>query len=121
MESLLRSIVIVILSPVDVAFPSDLLSEIQSASTFIVYLMSPNCSKLETKSVLLVSKSPKFKVVGFDEYSDATTERGAKMRKVICDKLHFASLEFQSLDGLIKAIGLPADRVCTYCWSGKED
>jgi amidophosphoribosyltransferase len=56
-----------------------------------------------------------------DEYSDATTERGAKMRKVICDKLHFASLEFQSLDGLIKAIGLPADRVCTYCWSGKED
>ena len=65
MESLLRSIVMVILSPVDVAFPSDLLSEIQSASTFIVYLMSPNCSKLETKSVLLVSKSPKFKVVGF--------------------------------------------------------
>jgi len=56
-----------------------------------------------------------------DEYSDATTERGQKMRKVICDKLHFASLEFQSLDGLIKAIGLPADRVCTYCWSGKED
>ncbi len=56
-----------------------------------------------------------------DEYSDASTERGAKMRKVICDKLHFASLEFQSLDGLIKAIGLPADRVCTYCWSGKED
>ena len=56
-----------------------------------------------------------------DEYSDASTERGAKMRKVICDKLHFASLEFQSLDGLIKAIGLPADRVCTYCWNGKED
>ena len=56
-----------------------------------------------------------------DEYSDASTERGQKMRKVICDKLHFASLEFQSLDGLIKAIGLPADRVCTYCWSGKED
>ncbi len=54
-----------------------------------------------------------------DEYSDASTERGAKMRKTICDKLHFASLEFQSLDGIIEAIGLPKEDVCTYCWNGK--
>jgi amidophosphoribosyltransferase len=54
-----------------------------------------------------------------DEYSDASTERGAKMRKAICEKLHFASLEFQSLEGIIKAIGLPADQLCTYCWNGK--
>ena len=54
-----------------------------------------------------------------DEYSDASTERGAKMRKTICDKLHFASLEFQSLDGIIEAIGLPKEDICTYCWNGK--
>ena len=54
-----------------------------------------------------------------EEYSDASTERGAKMRKAICEKLHFASLEFQSLEGIIKAIGLPADQLCTYCWNGK--
>ena len=55
-----------------------------------------------------------------DEYIDSTTERGKKLRNAICDKLHFTSLEFQSIDGIIKAIGLPADRVCTYCWNGKE-
>lgn len=54
-----------------------------------------------------------------DEYSDASTERGAAMRKAICEKLHFASLQFQSLDGIIKAIGLPPEDVCTYCWNGK--
>ena len=55
-----------------------------------------------------------------DEYIDSSTERGKKLRSAICDKLHFTSLEFQSIDGIIKAIGLPADKICTYCWNGKE-
>ncbi len=54
-----------------------------------------------------------------DEYIDASTERGKNLRQAICDKLHFTSLEFQSIDGIIKAIGLPADSICTYCWNGK--
>lgn len=55
-----------------------------------------------------------------DEYTDSSTERGKRLRSVICEKMHFTSLEFQSIDGIIKAIGLPADKVCTYCWTGKE-
>ncbi len=55
-----------------------------------------------------------------DEYSDSKTERGKKLRKAICDKLHFDSLEFQSLEGVIEAIGISKDCLCTYCWNGKE-
>ena len=55
-----------------------------------------------------------------DEYIDNTTERGKSLRNAICEKLHFTSLEFQSIDGIIKAIGLPAENICTYCWTGKE-
>ena len=55
-----------------------------------------------------------------DEYTDSKTERGRQLRKAIADKFNFASLEFQSLDGIIKAIGLPEDCLCTYCWNGKE-
>ena len=55
-----------------------------------------------------------------DEYLDPTTERGKKLRKAICDKLHFSSLEFQSLEGLVEAIGLDPCKLCTYCWNGKE-
>ncbi len=55
-----------------------------------------------------------------DEYADARTERGQCMLKAICDKFGFASLGYQSLDGLLEAIGVDRDKVCTYCWSGKE-
>lgn len=55
-----------------------------------------------------------------DEYSDGQTERGKNLRKAICEKLHLASLEFQTLEGLQKAIGLPSCKLCTYCWNGKE-
>ena len=55
-----------------------------------------------------------------DEYADPTTERGKCMRKAICEKLGFDSLVYQSLDGLLKAIGIDPDKVCTYCWTGKE-
>ncbi len=55
-----------------------------------------------------------------DEYSDGKTERGCAMRRAICEKLKFASLEYQTLDGLVEAIGLPSESLCTYCWNGKE-
>ncbi len=54
------------------------------------------------------------------EYSDGSTERGKKLRDTICKKLNFDSLEFQTLKGIIEAIGLDEEELCTYCWSGKE-
>lgn len=54
-----------------------------------------------------------------DEYSDGRTERGRALRREICKKFKFDSLEFQSLEGIIKAIGLPECDLCTYCWNGK--
>ena len=54
-----------------------------------------------------------------DEYMDGSTERGKQMRQAICEKLHFASLEYQTLDGILEAIGLPKAKVCTDCWNGK--
>ena len=55
-----------------------------------------------------------------DEYANADTERGQCMLKKICEEFGFDSLGFQSLDGLLEAIGLDRDEVCTYCWNGKE-
>ena len=55
-----------------------------------------------------------------EEYADANSQRGQCMLKTICEKFGFNSLGYQSLDGLLEAIGLDRDKVCTYCWSGKE-
>lgn len=54
------------------------------------------------------------------EYSDTNTERGQRLRKEICRRLKLTSLEFQSLEGTVKAIGLDECKLCTYCWNGKE-
>ena len=54
-----------------------------------------------------------------EEYSDSSTERGKKLRDTICKNFKFASLEFQSLEGIIEAIGIEPCKLCTYCWNGK--
>ncbi len=54
------------------------------------------------------------------EYADAKTERGKALRASLCEQLKLTSLEFQSMEGLIEAIGLPREDICTYCWTGKE-
>ena len=55
-----------------------------------------------------------------EEYSDGDTERGKNLRKAICKKFGFTTLDFQSLEGVIKAIGIDECKLCTYCWNGKE-
>ena len=55
-----------------------------------------------------------------EEYADSSTQRGQCMLKTICEKLGFDSLGYQSLDGLLEAIGIDPDKICTYCWTGKE-
>ncbi len=55
-----------------------------------------------------------------EEYADSSTQRGQCLLKSICEKMGFDSLGYQSLDGLLEAIGIDRDKVCTYCWTGKE-
>ncbi len=54
-----------------------------------------------------------------EEYAQGDTERGRNLRRAICEKLHFSSLEYQSIEGIFESIGLPPCKVCTYCWNGK--
>ena len=55
-----------------------------------------------------------------EEYADGHTERGKCLLSAICKKFGFDSLGYQSLDGLLEAIGIDREQICTYCWTGKE-
>ena len=55
-----------------------------------------------------------------DEYADSSSQRGQCMLKTICERFGFDSLGYQSLEGLLEAIGLDRNKLCTYCWNGKE-
>ena len=55
-----------------------------------------------------------------DEYTDSSTERGQRLLRTICEKFGFSSLGYQSIEGLLNAIGIDKEKICTYCWTGKE-
>ncbi len=54
------------------------------------------------------------------QYVDPEGEKYQKMLDMIREELHFTSLRYHRLDDLIEATGMPADKICTYCWSGEE-
>jgi amidophosphoribosyltransferase len=53
-----------------------------------------------------------------EQYSDPRTDRHREMVERIRRRLHLTSLRYQMLPDLVEAIGLPKDRLCTYCWDG---
>ncbi|MBR2834929.1 MAG: amidophosphoribosyltransferase [Coriobacteriales bacterium] len=55
-----------------------------------------------------------------EEYADSRTERGTCMLKAICSEMGFDSLNYQTLDGMLEAIGIDRKKICTYCWNGKQ-
>ena len=54
------------------------------------------------------------------EYADPDSEKYQKMIDRICEKLHFTSLRYHRLDDMIEAVGIEPEKLCTYCWNGKE-
>ncbi|MHA1730086.1 MAG: amidophosphoribosyltransferase [Promethearchaeota archaeon] len=59
-------------------------------------------------------------VVDLDEYTNADSDKYKAMIDVIRKRLHLTSLKYQKLEDLIKAIGLPKSKLCTYCFDGVE-
>jgi amidophosphoribosyltransferase len=54
------------------------------------------------------------------EYVDPDSDKYKSMVEVIRKKLGLTSLKYQKLEDLITAIGLPKEKICTYCWDGVE-
>ncbi|MBN2293002.1 MAG: hypothetical protein JXM70_11290, partial [Pirellulales bacterium] len=78
-----------------------------------------------SKSVLDLAGRKAIKELGNDEqhleeYADDTSDRYANMVDRIRQRLGLTSLKYQKLDDLVAAIGLPKEKLCTYCWDGAE-
>jgi amidophosphoribosyltransferase len=53
-------------------------------------------------------------------YLNEDSPKYKKMVEWIRKDLGVATLKYQSLADMVKAIGLPKESLCQYCWSGKE-
>ncbi len=56
--------------------------------------------------------------VYLDEYRCPGSEKYQAMVNQICKRLRLSTLRYQTLEDLIQAIGLPEEKLCTFCWSG---
>jgi amidophosphoribosyltransferase len=58
--------------------------------------------------------------VDLDKYSTTGSEKYEAMVENIRERLKLTTLRYQRLEDLVEAIGLPKEKVCTYCWDGAE-
>ena len=55
-----------------------------------------------------------------EQYTDPESEKYDQMVEEIRKELNFTSLRFNRLDGMLEAVGIPKEKLCTYCWNGKD-
>ncbi len=55
-----------------------------------------------------------------DDYANPDSDRYHLMLERIRQKLNFTTLAFNRLDDMIAATGMDRDKLCTYCWDGRE-
>jgi amidophosphoribosyltransferase len=58
--------------------------------------------------------------VALAEYANPNTDKYRAMVERIRQRLGLTTLQYQQLPDLVHAIGLPKEKLCTYCWDGKE-
>lgn len=54
------------------------------------------------------------------QYTDPESPKYDQMVEEIRKELNFTTLRYNRLDDMLKAVGLPEENLCTYCWNGKE-
>ena len=58
-------------------------------------------------------------VEDISEYITYNSEKYRKMVEWIARDLEVTTLRFQTIKDMVEAVGLPQDKLCLYCWTGK--
>jgi len=54
------------------------------------------------------------------KYTDPNSAQYHAMVEWIAKQLNLTTLRYQLLDDLVEAIGLPREKLCTFCWTGRD-
>jgi len=88
-------------------------------------LMFPCKFNLSTRSIKeLAARKAICAIEGHDindvsEYVDDTSKKHEKMLEWITKDVDVTTLRYQKIDDMVEAIGLPKEKLCLYCWTGK--
>lgn len=88
------------------------------ACEFLNFSRSKSIYDLATRRVIKQMEGSE--TVDVKKYSDSGTQNYAVMVDNIRKNLNLTSLKYQKLPDLVKAIGLPKEKICTHCWDGSS-
>ena len=87
---------------------------------YISFSRSNSEMELITRQVIQEEEGQKVTREILDDYVNPDSDRYHRMLDRICERMGFTSLRFNRLDDMLKAVGIPQECLCTYCWDGKE-
>ncbi len=87
---------------------------------YINFSRATSDMELIARRIIAEEEGENVERVILDDYADPDSDRYHQMVDKMCRQMNFSSLQFNRLDDVIKATGLPKDCLCTYCWDGRE-
>lgn len=85
---------------------------------FVNFSASKNELELITRRIIADLEGDMNKNV--DAYTHTGSPEYNRLVSEIAKRLHLDSLKFATLESLVRAIGLPKERICTHCFDGSS-
>jgi amidophosphoribosyltransferase len=58
-------------------------------------------------------------IENIEGYLDPASVKYKKMVEWIARDLEVTTLRYQTIEDMVEAVGLPEEKLCLYCWTGK--
>ena len=87
---------------------------------YINFSRSNSEMELIARQVISEEEGEKVDRTILEDYANPDSDRYKLMLEKIRTKLNFTTLAYNRLDDMIEATGIDKDKLCTYCWDGRE-
>ena len=87
---------------------------------YINFSRSTSEMELIARQVIAEEENGRVERTILDDYANPDSDRYRRMVEKIGQRLDFTSLRYNRLDDMIEALGIDRDKLCTYCWDGRE-
>ncbi len=87
---------------------------------YINFSRSTSEMELIARRVILKEEGENVERAILDDYANPDSDRYKLMLEKIREQLGFTSLSYNRLDDMLDAVGIDRDKLCTYCWDGRE-
>ena len=87
---------------------------------YLNFSRSNSDMELIARQVIAEEEGEQVERVVLDDYANPDSDRYHQMLEGVRKKMGFDTLNYNRLDDMLDAVGIGREKLCTYCWDGKE-